>query len=68
MVAQIVKQSNVITPGFSSFFRRPRIARPLILIYAWLSGPPLSEQQRINRKLADIHRERLWSDAFLMGP
>jgi hypothetical protein len=68
MAAQIVKQSNVTTQNLSSFFRRPKLASQIILICDWLSGPPLSEQERIDRKLTDYnYRERLWTEAFLMG-
>jgi hypothetical protein len=72
MVAQIVNQPNIRSsirkPGLLSSFRLPQIVEQVISIYDWLSGPLRSEQERINRKLAEYDRERLWTDAFLMGP
>jgi hypothetical protein len=55
MAAQTVKQSNLTTQGLSSFFSCPQIASRIILIYDWLLGPPMSEQERVNRKLADYN-------------
>jgi hypothetical protein len=66
MAAQIVNQSDIRKPGLSGSFRLPHIVERIISIYDWLSGPPLSEQERINRKLPEYDRERLWVDAFLM--
>jgi hypothetical protein len=30
-----------------------RIARDVVAVYDWLSGPPMSEQDRVNRALAE---------------
>lgn len=30
-----------------------RVARDLVAVYDWLSGPPMSEQERMNRTLAE---------------
>ena len=31
-----------------------RIARDIVAVYDWLSGPPMSEQERLNRMLAEV--------------
>jgi hypothetical protein len=31
-----------------------RIARDIVAVYDWLSGPPMSEQERTNRMLAEV--------------
>jgi hypothetical protein len=72
MVAQIVNQPHIRSstrkPGLLDSCRLPQVVEQVISIYDWLAGPPRSEQERINRKLAEYDRERLWTDAFLMGP
>jgi hypothetical protein len=30
-----------------------RIAKDIVAVYDWLSGPPMSEQDRVNRALAE---------------
>jgi hypothetical protein len=35
-----------------------RIARDIVAVYDWLSGPPMSEQERINRALAETRSLR----------
>jgi hypothetical protein len=30
-----------------------RIAKDIVAVYDWLSGPPMSEQERMNRTLAE---------------
>ena len=30
-----------------------RIVKDIVAVYDWLSGPPMSEQERINRTLAE---------------
>ncbi len=32
-----------------------RIAQNIIIAYAWVSGPPMSQQDRINQELAKAH-------------
>ena len=33
-----------------------RIAQNIIIAYAWVSGPPMSEQDRMKQELAKAHR------------
>ena len=33
-----------------------RIAQNIIIAYAWVSGPPMSEQERMKQELAKAHR------------
>jgi hypothetical protein len=35
-----------------------RIVKDIVAVYDWLSGPPMSEQERINRTLAETRS--LW--------
>ncbi len=35
-----------------------RIAKDIVAVYDWLSGPPMSEQDRINRTIAETRT--LW--------
>ena len=40
-----------------------RIAQDILIIYGWVSGPGLSEQQRIQQELAKAHRLELELDS-----
>jgi hypothetical protein len=35
-----------------------RIAKDIVAVYDWLSGPPMSEQERMNRMLAETRSLR----------
>ncbi len=40
-----------------------RIARDIILAYLWVSGPALSQQQRVQQELAKAHQIELELDS-----
>ena len=40
-----------------------RIAQNIIIAYAWVSGPPMSEQERVKQELAKAHRMEMELDS-----
>ncbi len=41
----------------------PKLGHQIVAIYDWLSGPPMTEQERVTRALAEME-----SDKQLGGP
>ncbi len=37
----------------------PKLGHQIVAIYDWLSGPPMSEQERITRGIAESGNKRL---------
>ena len=50
----MVQQQNSVTETGSSAFLE-RIAQSILIGYAWVSGPGMSEQQRLEKELARAH-------------
>ncbi len=53
---------KIINPETAAFLER--VAKEIIVAYAWLSGPALSEQQRVQRDLAEARRIERELDAL----
>lgn len=50
----MIQQQNSATETGSSTFLE-RIAQSILIGYAWVSGPGMSEQQRLEKELARAH-------------
>lgn len=53
---------QTVNPETAPFLER--LAKEIIVAYAWLSGPALSEQQRVQRDLAEARQIERELDAL----
>ncbi len=49
----IAQQDNTTETGSSTILER--IAQSILIGYAWVSGPPMTEQQRLEQEVAKAH-------------
>ena len=49
-------EQEINTSTLESVSILERIAQNIIIAYAWVSGPPMSEQERMKQELAKAHR------------
>ncbi len=50
---------NTIEPNTEATSILERVAREIVIAYAWVSGPAMSQRQRLQRELEQAHRLEL---------